>query len=485
LRVGDTDAIDTYQEHGRIRSGTLEQIIEDAYQGWRADLDVGLQSILVAENVETVTALNARARTDLINNGTVDAEGVSLQDGNRAGRGDQIITRRNDRRLTTGRAWVKNGDRWQVLNARPDGALTVRRADARRGAVTILPAAYVAEHVDLGYAITTHRGQGTTTDTAHAIVPSTQMTREALYVAMTRGRTANTVYIATDQAGLEEHQQQPPEAVTARSILCTVLGHVGTETSAHETITSEHDTWGSIGQLAAEYDTIAQAAQADRWIALLNACGLTGQQLDNTVQVDSFGILAAELRRAEADGYNLENILPGVINAGGLDAAADIPSLIRYRLQQITTRYTPNANERGSGRLIAGLIPVATGPMAEDMRQALTRRQQTIEQRSTRLLLQAIKQRQPWTKDLGAVPNDDKSRQTWIRHARIIAAYRDRYGLTSSSALGPTPDNDIQSVDRRRAATRLRIIRAVQGENSATSDRPPNRSVEHTPISER
>ena len=52
-------------------------------------------------------------------------------------------------------------------------------------------------HVDLGYAVTVHRAQGITVDTAHAVVgPGT--TRESLYVATTRGRHADHAYIPTD-----------------------------------------------------------------------------------------------------------------------------------------------------------------------------------------------------------------------------------------------------------------------------------------------
>lgn len=43
--------------------------------------------------------------------------------------------------------------------------------------------------------------EGSTVDTAHVIVRSNSMTGEALYVAMSRGRHSNIVYIATDDAG--------------------------------------------------------------------------------------------------------------------------------------------------------------------------------------------------------------------------------------------------------------------------------------------
>ena len=60
----------------------------------------------------------------------------------------------------------------------------------------MLPADYVAEHVELAYASTAHRAQGRTVDTAHAMVSPTT-TREVLYVSATRGREHNRLYVDT------------------------------------------------------------------------------------------------------------------------------------------------------------------------------------------------------------------------------------------------------------------------------------------------
>ena len=62
---------------------------------------------------------------------------VALADGNRASVGDLIITRSNDRRLRTSATdWVKNGDRWTVLNLTTDrwaeGAARPERPHRRR-----------------------------------------------------------------------------------------------------------------------------------------------------------------------------------------------------------------------------------------------------------------------------------------------------------------------------------------------------------------
>ena len=306
LRQGDTDVIDLYDQHGRILDGEHDQILDAAYHAWQADTAAGRASILIAETSETVIALNNRARADRVLAGQVSLDGVGLHDGTVAGQGDSIVTRQNDRRLSTGKGWVKNGDEWTVLHAHADGSLTVRRQGARgrRGRVT-LPAGYVAEHVELGYAITAHRAQGATVDTAHLLVHSSSMTREAFYVAMTRGRQTNTAYVATDEAHLEAHQHTPgfqAEHLTARSILYGVLQHEGAERSAHETTATEQDAWTSIGQLAAEYETIAQAAQHDRYAATVYSSSLDAEHAEAIASAESFGSLVAQLRRIEADG---------------------------------------------------------------------------------------------------------------------------------------------------------------------------------------
>ncbi|WP_447947396.1 MobF family relaxase [Microbacterium lacticum] len=151
LRHGHTEAIDTYLHHGRIQGGETETMVDAAYSAWRTDRQAGRATVLVSDSNESVQALNQRARTDLILDGTVDARReVALHDGTRAAVGDSVITRHNDRRLRAGRGWVRNGDRWTVTEVREDGSLTLRRATARWGGSVVLPADYVAEHLDLG-----------------------------------------------------------------------------------------------------------------------------------------------------------------------------------------------------------------------------------------------------------------------------------------------------------------------------------------------
>ena len=73
-----------------------------------------------------------------------------------------------------------------------------------------LPHDYVRDNVELGYATTTARAQGRTVDTAHVLIDNT-MTREALYVAATRARTATHLYVENEHLlGLDAERPPAP-----------------------------------------------------------------------------------------------------------------------------------------------------------------------------------------------------------------------------------------------------------------------------------
>jgi conjugative relaxase-like TrwC/TraI family protein len=482
LRLGELSVIDTYLDHGRIIDGDLQDMLDAAYIAWQRDLAAGKVSVMIAETVETVRALNERARLDRIIAGYVSpTAAVDLHDETQAGRGDLVITRKNERKLSTGKAWVKNGDRWTITATHDDGSVTVRRAGTRAGGAVRLPASYVAEHLEMAYAVTAHRAQGSTVGTAHAVVHSSQMTRETFYVAMTRGRDSNTCYVATDQVHLEEHQHLPDNEVTAKTVLAGVLRHEGAEKSAHDTITAEHEGWAGIAQLAAEYETIAVEAQHDRWVALIEHSGLDTKQVDLVVESESFGPLVAEFRRADANHHNLDTLLPGLIAARDLNDADDIGAVIRQRLQHATATRSGSSRGRAAPRLIVGLIPEANGEMTSDMRAALDERKTLIEQRAMTIAETATTAGEPWTATLGNTPSDALQRQAWLKQVRVIAAYRDRYGVTDSAPLGQDRGGANQRLDAERARAALQNVQRLGGASPvATTKRPADRAQQLT-----
>ncbi|WP_201023746.1 hypothetical protein [Leucobacter sp. G161] len=481
LRHGRTEAIDAYDSHARIIDGETEVMVDAAYKAWRADRAAGRSSILISDSNESAAALNSRARTDLILDGTVRGpREATLHDDSRAAIGDTVITRRNDRRLVAGRGWVRNGDRWTVLDVRTDGAVVARRLGAARGCSVVLPAAYIAEHLELGYAITSYRAQGVTTDTAHVLVDSS-MTRENLYVAMTRGRELNRAYVAVDRPDSLHSGPHPADddGATGRSVLYGVLQNVGAELSAHESLVAEQETWGTIAQLAAEYETIAAAAQRDRWATLLRASGLSESDAAAAIESDAFGPIAAELRRAEANHHDVDALLPRLVRARGFDDADDIAAVLRHRVAAATARAVGSGRSRMAPRLIAGLIPEAASDMSGEMHAALEERRSLIEERADAVLDRDISAGATWVQDIGAMPEEPRHAATWRRSARVAAAYRDRYTITTETALGAPPETTTQKIDRARAEAALRAISKLSRprRNEAQMRRPDARGI--------
>ena len=347
----------------------------------------------------------------------------------------------------------------------------MRRPGRKWGGSLVLPADYVAEHVGLGYAVTAHRAQGTTTDTAHALIEPTT-TRENLYVALTRGRESNIAYVAIDRTDDVHSMPHPGDSAeaTARSVLYGALQHVGAELSAHEIIEAEQDAWGSITQLAAEYETIAAAAQHDRWAALVRASGLTDSEANDAIESDAFGALTAELRRAEANHHDIETLLPRLVAARGFADADDIAAVLHARVARATARSAGSGRTRRTPRLIAGLIPAAVGLMSADMRQALDERRDLIEQRSIALVDAALASREAWIGVMGVTPRNPRQAEAWRQQVRVVAAYRDRYGITADQALGAPAENTAQRLDAAHARSAMEHVRQLgAGVDDATA----------------
>ena len=331
LRAGDTAALGFYKSNNRIRSGSRDAMLESAYDGWAADVQSGRTSVLVAVNGADVTALNTRARLERVACGQVSAGGVELHDGNRAGVGDWVVTRANLRGLTChrGRDWVKNGDTWQVTGRHDDGTLTVRHL-SHNGTVR-LPAEYVADQVELAYATTVHRAQGTTVDTAHPLVTG-EMTREALYVASTRGRSRTTWYVATEDLLDAACDHEPDSPLDARDVLAAVLGRVGAEESATQAIRSTLDDAESLCTLVARYEHARGLAAKDALVTVLAQTmppGLARRVMDDP-GVDR---LANALADATAQGTDQAQVLRNAVDFDDLRGARSAARVLAARIE--------------------------------------------------------------------------------------------------------------------------------------------------------
>ncbi len=450
LRMGHESAIDAYDSHGRVSGGERTEMLDQLYQAWKADVDAGRSSLMIASDSATVAELNRRARADRVAGGAVATEGLAIAGNQVAGVGDEVVTRANNRLLVTGRRWVKNGDRFVVTATNDDGSMAVRRCGGR-GEV-VLPADYVANHVELAYATTAHRAQGRTVDTAHAMLSPT-ITREVLYVTATRGRESNRLYVDTrydpdpdtSHDGLSEPQ-------SAKDILAGVLQNEGADISAHETMRRTQHQAEDFTALAGEYQTLARVAQAERWEGLLERCGLDASQLEQVRASEAHGPLLAALRDAEARGLDVDAAFPKLVSARTLADAEDPAAVMHGRVD--TWVAVAGSRRQAATNLIAGLIPRAAGVADAEMARALDERDEAMERRARELADKAIESGQVWVRRLGAPPSDPAVREAWSRAVSTVAAYRDRWGVgTDHRPLGrESAVKTIEAIGHRKRA---------------------------------
>jgi hypothetical protein len=202
LRNGSVQqAMQAYVEHrrlilGRNRTDAVTRACADWYRYVRSSGEIG-SALLIAHDNDTVTELNEKARQHLAASGhlhgpTHQAAGIVLQ------AGDRILCRRNRYELD-----VLNGDLGTITVVDQDAGTVTVRLD-RDPETRELPDWYLNDaKVGYGYALTAHKAQGITTGRTFTVITGTT-DREWAYVALSRGRNANTLYLASPEPGHQE-----------------------------------------------------------------------------------------------------------------------------------------------------------------------------------------------------------------------------------------------------------------------------------------
>jgi hypothetical protein len=297
--------------------------------------------------------------------------------------------------------------------------------------------------------------QGRTTDTAHAVISPTT-SREVLYVAATRGRASNRLYVDVyyDPDPQTGHDGTC-KSQTAHDVLAAVLANEGAELSAHETVRRAYQTAESWITLHAEYQTLARVAQADRWNALLAQAGLSEAEQLQVRSSEAFGLLAAALQEAEARGLPVETALPRLVRRRTFEDADDVAAVLHGRVQRWLQ--SARGNRTTTGDLIAGLVPRATNISDPDMARALRERDQAMERRARTLAEQAISAAQPWTRSFGLPPSLSARHEVWLRAVSTVAAYRDRWNISQDARPLGTEATSLEQLSHRRRKNRHTI----------------------------
>jgi conjugative relaxase-like TrwC/TraI family protein len=201
LRRGDVAASVDLRDGAELltRASTPAELHARLVSDWHAQWTATRDPMLAASN-DTRARLNAAARALLSEAGILSGPAWSTSAGIEFRVGDWVVARHNDRRLRaeTGGFWVRNGACGEIVAVDPGNNVLVvdfagHAGDAHR---VHLPGRYVDVHLEHGYALTDYGVQGRTLSRALAVLEEASTT-PGLYVATTRGRQENHLYVAT------------------------------------------------------------------------------------------------------------------------------------------------------------------------------------------------------------------------------------------------------------------------------------------------
>jgi conjugative relaxase-like TrwC/TraI family protein len=198
-------------ERGRLvvaneRTEAKALLVADWWQAARDDL---AGSVMVAYRRRDVADLNAVAHTLMDAEGRLGRERLFAR-GLELAVGDRVVCARNDRRLG-----IANGTRGTI--AALDSGSRAIMLETDEGRRLGLPAAYVdAGHIGYAYALTGHKTQGLTVESAFVLAGGEGSLKEWGYVALSRARAETRLYTTLAEVEPDKpplYQPEPPEPV--------------------------------------------------------------------------------------------------------------------------------------------------------------------------------------------------------------------------------------------------------------------------------
>jgi hypothetical protein len=316
---------------------------------------------------------------------------------------------------------------------------------------------------------------GVTVDTSHTVA-TTRSWQAGLYVALTRGRDANTAHVATtttvddpargtvahtvhrDPVAVLAGVLDQTEPVDARSALA-----VATE-SAHDAAAVRMPA-----ELLADAAHLAATERTAGWLDQLTADGhLTAVQRARIAAEEGTASLTRILRRAELSGHDAGRVLLVAVAERPLDGARNVTNVL-YRRIADQHRFDP------AGQSWVEWSPRVDNP---EWRRYLATLADAADARARELGRDVAEQAPGWAIEaLGALPEDELARGEWEQRAAAVAAYRELAGHDdpvnggAADALGPAPQpGEVEAYAAYRAAWRALGRPEIDREETELSD---------------
>ena len=484
LRDGEVLALGEYDRHGRVYHGPADRMREEAVSLWLTDYLRGKNSLLLTASNEEAAELARMAREQLAKRGHVGPAQVTLSDGNEAGIGDLVRPRLNTK-IDAGGRNLANRDMIRITGFRRAGgrlaAEAVRRLDdGGWSAPFLVPAAYLQESAELGYAGNTHVSQGRTVDAGYMLV-SEATARDQAYVGLTRGRERNVVFVQTGPPDPAAPSRQDRErAERARMQAAHEHMQRGDTEAAMRALepgpepepTWQAEPWQAVmAKVLAKDDPLETALEQMR---AAQAYAMNAGHLitiseafwwaDVVPQIDQ--AITARLSPSEAARYMNDPERPALLQLlrehelGGrpvpesvdmitgrsMAGAHSIAAVLHGRLEKAP----PPA--RGQTTTFAERVPGGAAPQIGEVYEAADARQAEIGR-------QLAERPEPWALNAWGTPPAEAGalRADWERRAGLVGMYREAAGIANpEQAIGPVPSG--QGVLREMFSASVRVL---------------------------
>ena len=492
----DGNLVVNRNEAGRIHGGA-EGSMEDKVFNLTLDaLTEGRNSLLIVATNNDLSSINERITTSLQARGKVDADPnrrTALRGRLTAGKGDVVCTRKVDRTNKDQKGeFVRNGDLWTVEEVGEDGRMLLSRRDDPDATVTV-SAQYARESCELGYAVTAHRSQGMTVDYGNLWVPEGgSVSSELLYVALTRGRYCNDVWIDTpdmqtlkdsyvynhwrdvNRAEFErthtaygEADLEPTPLQLAEDKFNTMAANSQAPLTASETREHHAAETKGVKRLVNERDLLSDMIMEPRLYHQIEHA--YGEETANLMRHDGRWerLLNTYTRAMAVDSTQVGEIISTHAEAmngmrrsdGKLFELPDAATLAKELNDSLHERIVAPARGRDLGWR-HGLVPIPQDDVNEgdgNVRRLLeqngTMLDEAFDRKDGERLGQLTGPNAPkWMERMPAQPSPDdpEGLEGWRRLVLDVDAYRSGMGVTANYPLGPVPRKDEAGMAWRR-----------------------------------
>jgi ATP-dependent exoDNAse (exonuclease V) alpha subunit len=451
LRHAHREVFATYDTHGRIRYGDHEAAYARAAGEYLADFLAGKDTLLLAGTNAEAAELARIVQSKLAAAGKVGEPRIELADGNHAGTGDIVRARHNTDIRIDGERLVNRDTLKITAFAGKDIQVRCQLPQGGWSRPFLVTPAYFAEYGELAYAGNIHVSQGRTTATAHLLV-SESLSRQSLYVGMTRGRDSNVAHIVT---GTTSHGTQPLEQATPESVFAAALERDSEELTATEQVRQAQEWASGTGHVlnlwSASVKNTIRASVNEEFKARLSEA-----DYERYVLEPQGTTLRLALRQHHLRGENVAQVIADITRAD-LTGARSVTSVLYARLQARDQNTARNLSPEA-----AASSPAWTDRTPANASELAKVAAGALDERVTELGHRMLERPEPWLMQHLGVLSPDASpllREDYARRAGTAAAYREAAGITDPSiAINLSGHNGSPELETLRQDT----IRALQ-----------------------